>query len=84
MWLAGEVTARLVRHLGDRLDDVGLLTRDVEDLPRKRLHAPTQADLRPRARLKSDLRPLEFLELGELGEKRVGCVTEGLGVSHAG
>lgn len=77
-----QVAARLVGHLGDRLDEVGLLPGDVEDLPGKRFDAPAQAELRARSRLERDLRPLEFLELGELREQRVGRVTEGLGVGH--
>lgn len=84
MRLAGPVTARLVGHLGDGLDEVRLLPGDVEDLAGKRFDPPAQADLRTRPGLQRDLRPLELFELGQLGEQRVGGVTEGLGVSHAG
>lgn len=84
MGFAGQVTARLVGHLGDRLDDIRLLAGDVEHLPGKRFDAPAQPQLRPRPRFEGTLRPLELLELGQLGEQDIRCVTEGLGVSHAG
>jgi len=83
VWFPCQVAARLVGHLGDRLDEIRLLPRDVEDLLCERLDPPAQADLRPRPRLQGDLRPLELLELGELREQFVSRVTEGLGVSHA-
>src|SRR6185436_12710252 len=63
MRLPGEQLARAVRHLCDRLDDVCLLARRVEDLAGKRFHSPRQADLCCRTRLELTLRPLEFLEL---------------------
>lgn len=76
--------AGLVRHLGDRLDQIGLLSGDVEDLPGEGLHSSAETYLRARSGLERHLRPLELLELGELGEQYVGGVTEGLWVGHAG
>ena len=83
MGLSGQVT-RLVGHLGDRLDDIGLLARDVEHFPGKRFDAPAQPQLRPRTWFEGTLGALELLELRQLSEEDIGCVTEGLGVSHAG
>src|SRR5690349_8991217 len=83
VWLARCERARAVRRLGDGFDDVGLLARGVQDLSGERFHAAGKPKLGSRTRLELALRPLEILELGELLQKGIGRVTEGLGVAHA-
>jgi len=80
--LPGQRRVHPVLYLRDRLDDIRLLTSGVEDFSGERFDAPAQPELGKRARLKLTLRPLEFLELGQLREQGIGCVTDGLGVAH--